>query len=85
MNTSDDKVEQEKTCSTGMNGRSSVDRSCFIEGESSAELFIVRSGKIEFSKQEGKGAVELAVLGRAVLSESLLYWIINQKCNCSGY
>lgn len=35
----------------------------FIEGESSAEMFIIRSGKIRILKQEGEGAVELAVLG----------------------
>jgi CRP/FNR family transcriptional regulator len=35
----------------------------FIEGESSAEMFIIRSGKIRILKQEGEGTVELAVLG----------------------
>ncbi|HEX2959513.1 MAG TPA: cyclic nucleotide-binding domain-containing protein [Chitinispirillaceae bacterium] len=35
----------------------------FIEGESSAEMFIIRSGKIRILKQEGEGVVELAVLG----------------------
>jgi CRP-like cAMP-binding protein len=35
----------------------------FIEGETSAEMFIIRSGKIRILKQEGEGAVELAVLG----------------------
>lgn len=35
----------------------------FIEGESSAEMFIVRTGKIRILKQEGENTVELAVLG----------------------
>jgi hypothetical protein len=63
MNTSDDKV------GTGKNLLNRHERSfkrgslMFIEGESSAEMFIVRSGKIRILKQEGEGAVELAVLG----------------------
>lgn len=35
----------------------------FIEGESSAEMFIIRTGKIRILKQEGESTVELAVLG----------------------
>lgn len=35
----------------------------FIEGESSTEMFIIRSGKIRILKQEGDKTVELAVLG----------------------
>ena len=35
----------------------------FIEGESSAEMFIVRSGKVRILKQEGGSTVELAILG----------------------
>ncbi len=35
----------------------------FIEGETSAEMFIVRSGKVRILKQEGDKALELAVLG----------------------
>ncbi len=35
----------------------------FIEGELSAEMFIIRSGKIRILKQEGDKTVELAVLG----------------------
>ena len=35
----------------------------FIEGESSTEMFIVRSGTIRILKQEGESTVELAVLG----------------------
>ncbi|MBN1602686.1 MAG: cyclic nucleotide-binding domain-containing protein [Chitinispirillaceae bacterium] len=63
MNISDDKV------GTGKNLLNRHERSfkrgslMFIEGESSAEMFIVRSGKIRILKQEGEGVVELAVLG----------------------
>ena len=35
----------------------------FIEGESSTEMFIIRSGKIRILKQEGDKTVELALLG----------------------
>lgn len=35
----------------------------FIEGETSTEMFIVRSGTIRILKQEGDSTVELAVLG----------------------
>jgi CRP/FNR family transcriptional regulator, cyclic AMP receptor protein len=35
----------------------------FIEGETSTEMFILRSGKVRILKQEGDNAVELAVLG----------------------
>lgn len=35
----------------------------FIEGESSYEMFIIRSGKIRILKQEGECSIELAVLG----------------------
>lgn len=35
----------------------------FIEGESSAEMFIIRSGLVRILKQEGEFAVELAQLG----------------------
>lgn len=35
----------------------------FIEGESSTEMFIIRSGKIRILKQEGENTVELARLG----------------------
>ena len=35
----------------------------FIEGETSAEMYIIRSGKVRILKQEGDSAVELAVLG----------------------
>jgi CRP/FNR family cyclic AMP-dependent transcriptional regulator len=35
----------------------------FIEGETSYEMFILRSGKIRILKQEGENTVELAVLG----------------------
>ncbi len=35
----------------------------FIEGESSSEMFIIRSGSIRILKQEGQNAVELARLG----------------------
>lgn len=42
----------------------------FIEGEASAEMFIVRTGKIRILKQEGAKTVELAVLGAgSVLGE----------------
>lgn len=35
----------------------------FIEGESSYEMFIIRTGKVRVLKQEGEYTVELAVLG----------------------
>ena len=35
----------------------------FIEGETSTEMYILRSGKVRILKQEGDSAVELAVLG----------------------
>ena len=35
----------------------------FIEGESSAEMFIIRSGLIRILKQEGQNTIELAQLG----------------------
>ena len=35
----------------------------FIEGETSAEMFILRSGKVRILKQEGDNTLELAVLG----------------------
>jgi CRP/FNR family transcriptional regulator len=35
----------------------------FIEGETSTEMFIIRSGKVRILKQEGDKALELAVLG----------------------
>lgn len=35
----------------------------FIEGESSYEMFIIRSGKVRVLKQEGECSIELAVLG----------------------
>lgn len=35
----------------------------FIEGESSYEMFIIRSGKVRILKQEGESTIELAVLG----------------------
>ncbi|HEX3019957.1 MAG TPA: cyclic nucleotide-binding domain-containing protein [Chitinispirillaceae bacterium] len=35
----------------------------FIEGESSYEMFIIRSGKVRILKQEGECTIELAVLG----------------------
>lgn len=35
----------------------------FIEGESSYEMFIIRSGKVRVLKQEGEYSIELAVLG----------------------
>ncbi|MBN1984002.1 MAG: cyclic nucleotide-binding domain-containing protein [Chitinivibrionales bacterium] len=35
----------------------------FIEGESSCEMFIIRSGKVRILKQEGDNTVELAILG----------------------
>ena len=35
----------------------------FIEGESSTEMFIIRSGKIRILKQEGDKTIELALLG----------------------
>lgn len=42
----------------------------FIEGESSTEMFIIRSGKIRILKQEGDNTIELAVLGAgSVLGE----------------
>ena len=45
----------------------------FIEGESSSEMFIVRSGKIRILKQEGESTIELAVLGPgSVLGELAL-------------
>jgi CRP/FNR family transcriptional regulator, cyclic AMP receptor protein len=44
-----------------------------IEGESSAEMFILRTGKVRVLKQEGEKAIELAVLGAgAVLGELAL-------------
>ena len=42
----------------------------FIEGETSTEMYILRSGKIRILKQEGENSVELAVLGAgSVLGE----------------
>lgn len=42
----------------------------FIEGESSTEMFIIRSGKVRILKQEGDKTVELAILGKgSVLGE----------------
>jgi len=35
----------------------------FIEGETSAEMYILRSGKVRILKQEGDNTIELAVLG----------------------
>jgi CRP/FNR family transcriptional regulator, cyclic AMP receptor protein len=35
----------------------------FIEGETSTEMYILRSGKVRILKQEGGAAIELAVLG----------------------
>jgi hypothetical protein len=35
----------------------------FIEGEMSAEMYILRSGKVRILKQEGDSVIELAVLG----------------------
>jgi len=35
----------------------------FIEGETSTEMYILRSGKVRILKQEGDSAIELAVLG----------------------
>jgi hypothetical protein len=45
----------------------------FIEGESSTEMFIIRSGKIRILKQEGENTIELAILGPgSVLGELAL-------------
>ena len=45
----------------------------FIEGETSAEMYIVKSGRIRVLKQEGESTVELAVLGPgSVLGELAL-------------
>jgi CRP-like cAMP-binding protein len=45
----------------------------FIEGESSSEMFIIRSGKVRILKQEGEKTIELAVLGKgSVLGEMSL-------------
>jgi len=45
----------------------------FIEGETSTEMFIIRSGKIRILKQEGEKTVELAVLSTgSVLGELAL-------------
>lgn len=42
----------------------------FIEGETSSEMFIIRSGKVKVLKQEGDKTIELAVLGTgSVLGE----------------
>lgn len=42
----------------------------FIEGEQSAEMFIIRNGKIRILKQEGETTIELAILGSgSVLGE----------------
>ena len=42
----------------------------FIEGETSTEMYILRSGKVRILKQEGDNTIELAVLGPgAVLGE----------------
>jgi len=42
----------------------------FIEGETSSEMFILRTGKIKVLKQEGDKTIELAVLGAgSVLGE----------------
>lgn len=35
----------------------------FIEGETSTEMYILRSGKVRILKQEGEASVELAILG----------------------
>jgi CRP-like cAMP-binding protein len=35
----------------------------FIEGESSTEMYIIKSGKIRILKQEGETTIELAILG----------------------
>ncbi len=35
----------------------------FIEGETSSEMYILRSGKIRILRQEGDNAIELAILG----------------------
>ncbi len=45
----------------------------FIEGESSREMFIIRSGKVRILKLEGEKTIELAVLGPgSVLGELAL-------------
>jgi CRP/FNR family transcriptional regulator, cyclic AMP receptor protein len=45
----------------------------FIEGETSTEMYIIKSGKIRILKQEGESTVELAVLGPgSVLGELAL-------------
>ena len=35
----------------------------FIEGETSTEMYIIRSGKVRILKQEGESSLELAILG----------------------
>jgi CRP/FNR family transcriptional regulator len=45
----------------------------FIEGETSTEMYIIKSGKVRVLKQEGESTVELAVLGPgSVLGELAL-------------
>ncbi len=45
----------------------------FIEGETSTEMYIIKSGKVRILKQEGESTVELAVLGPgSVLGELAL-------------
>jgi CRP/FNR family cyclic AMP-dependent transcriptional regulator len=45
----------------------------FIEGETSTEMYIIKSGKVRILKQEGESTVELAVLGAgSVLGELAL-------------
>jgi CRP-like cAMP-binding protein len=45
----------------------------FIEGETSTEMYIIKSGRIRILKQEGESTVELAVLGPgSVLGELAL-------------
>lgn len=63
MNISDDKVGTGKNLLNRHERLFKRGSLMFIEGESSAEMFIVRSGKIRILKQEGEGVVELAVLG----------------------
>jgi CRP/FNR family transcriptional regulator len=73
MNKSEDKVGSGKNVLNRHERLFKRGSLMFIEGESSAEMFIIRSGKIRIFKQEGEGAVELAVLGHgSVIGELAL-------------
>jgi CRP/FNR family transcriptional regulator len=63
MNKSEDKVGSGKNVLNRHERLFKRGTLMFIEGESSAEMFIIRSGKIRIFKQEGEGTVELAILG----------------------